>query len=160
MKILIAYGTKSGTTEDCAKEIKEKLGKNVDVINLKKVKNIDINNYDWLILGTPIYAGMIDKNVKKFILNNEANLESKLLGLYTCGLGDAKESYDAVAKVTSIISASKVYKHLGGEMHPERQKGLLKLIAKQMAKSDACNKKRDKGVVDEFVKEINSFLVN
>ncbi len=158
MKILIAYATKGGTTRECAEEIKSNFKHDIDIINLKDASQINLDNYQWVIIGTPVYAGMIEKDVRKFIKNNMDALTPKLLGFYTCGLGDDRESYDAVLKVTDIIKNTKVYKHLGGEVHPENMKGFIKIIAGLMAKSSPGQTKRDKNKVKEFTEQMQNCI--
>ena len=66
MNTLIVYSSKYGCTEKCAKLIKEKLNEEVDLVNLKNVKDIDIYKYNKVIIGGSIYIGKIQKSVTEF----------------------------------------------------------------------------------------------
>ena len=68
MKTLIIYASKTGTTEKCAKEINRQL-KDSKVINILNQKE-DINRYDLIVVGTPVRMGMINKEIKKFLISN------------------------------------------------------------------------------------------
>nr|WP_242847760.1 flavodoxin domain-containing protein [Fervidicella metallireducens] len=77
MKILIAYGTKYGCCEKCAKILSEKLNGTVDLFNLKKDENINLNEYDLVIVGGSIYAGKIRNEVMNFCRSNLDILKHK-----------------------------------------------------------------------------------
>ncbi len=66
MKTLIVFGTKHGCTERCAKTLSEKFDGEVDLINLKEGKNIDISQYDKVIIGDSIGGEFIFKKMKFF----------------------------------------------------------------------------------------------
>ena len=46
MKTLIAYATKKGSARDIALRMKESIGTDVDLIDLTKVRRIDLEVYD------------------------------------------------------------------------------------------------------------------
>ena len=68
MKTLIIYASKTGTTQKCAKRIKEQL-KDATVVNIDNQKE-DISQYDLIVIGSPIRIGMMDNRIKKFLINN------------------------------------------------------------------------------------------
>ena len=51
MKILILYASKYGCTEDCSNYLKDKLNQEVKTINLKDAGSVDLQQYDWVIIG-------------------------------------------------------------------------------------------------------------
>ena len=63
LKTLIIYASKTGTTEKCAKEINKQL-KDSTMVNILNQKDEAIENYDLIVVGTPIRIGMIDKEIK------------------------------------------------------------------------------------------------
>ena len=72
MKTLIIYATKTGITEECAKTINKKI-EDSTLINIQKEK-VDIKEYDFIIVGSPIRMGMIDKKIKSFLQKNRQYL--------------------------------------------------------------------------------------
>lgn len=66
MKTLIAYATKYGTTEKCANILAQKLSSEAELVNLKKARTIDLNQYDSVIIGGSVMMGRIRKEVKEF----------------------------------------------------------------------------------------------
>ncbi|MBY8982763.1 MAG: hypothetical protein KGD57_07430 [Candidatus Lokiarchaeota archaeon] len=93
-KVLIAYGTRYGITEEIAKEIANELETNdliSSLFNLNNKKQIDfpkIDDYDGILAGTGIKVGQWKKEVKKFLKANITvlNNNSKIFGLFiSCG---------------------------------------------------------------------------
>ncbi|MFV0481543.1 MAG: flavodoxin domain-containing protein, partial [Campylobacteraceae bacterium] len=52
MSIAIVYGSSGGNTEDVAKQIKKKLGKEATLIDIARTDADTLNGYDKLILGS------------------------------------------------------------------------------------------------------------
>ena len=92
MKTLIIYASKTGTTEKCAKEINRQL-KDSKIVNILN-QNEDINEYDLIIIGTPIRMGMIDKKIRKFLISNIEKLKSKKVAYFICcGFNENYQKY-------------------------------------------------------------------
>ena len=70
MSKIIIYNSKTGFTEKYAKWLGEDLG--IPTISFKEVKNQDLNQYDTVIYGASILAGMIRGfgEIKKMNLKN------------------------------------------------------------------------------------------
>ena len=106
-KILIAYGTRYGNTEEISKEISKKLEEigfesiiyNLGVGKTKNWPNID--DYDGIIVGTSLKVNAWKKQVKNFINKHKEQLKNKKFGVFTCGayaIGAPKEAYDDIPK--------------------------------------------------------------
>ncbi|MEW8957153.1 flavodoxin domain-containing protein, partial [Clostridium sp.] len=86
MKTLIVYASKHGCAEKCALRLSEKLKESTDIFNIKDKKNIDFDNYNKIIIGGSIYIGNIQKEVKRFCLDNIEILKNKKIGFYICSM--------------------------------------------------------------------------
>lgn len=84
MHTLIVYATHHGCTEKAAQLLKHKLMDKVQVLNLKKDTLPDLADFDRLIIGGSIHAGMIQGSVKKFYKKHMTELLEKPLGLFLC----------------------------------------------------------------------------
>ncbi|MBN2049384.1 MAG: flavodoxin domain-containing protein [Spirochaetales bacterium] len=84
MNILIVYGTRHGTTEKCAGNLRDLLETDVDIIKLEKNGSYDLKPYDMVIIGSPVYAGRLLKEVRSFLTSYREALLQKSLGLYLC----------------------------------------------------------------------------
>jgi menaquinone-dependent protoporphyrinogen oxidase len=82
-KILVAYTTNSGSTEDVAKVITEELGRNGDQVTISRLEEINrITGYDAVIVGAPMILGW-HRSARKFIKQNQSNL-SRIPVAYFC----------------------------------------------------------------------------
>ena len=83
MKTLILYDTKYGFTEMCASYLYDKLPES----NIHKLSdNIDITEYDKILLGTYIYVGEVNENTSDFLKRNKNKLLDKEFGIFCAGL--------------------------------------------------------------------------
>jgi len=136
MKTIIIYGTKHGCTEKCAKILSEKLTGKIDLYNLKEKKDIDISQYDKVIIGGSMYIGKIRKEVSEFCLKNLSILKDKKLGLFICcmGEGDSVEKQLNEAFPQELIENAVAKESFGGEFIFKKMNFLERLIVKKVSK--------------------------
>lgn len=89
-KTLICYGTRYGTTSEIVQEMAktaQEAGAHVDVVEIeKKLPDLDVQNYDLVIVGSGIQAGQWKKEPLKFIEKNLDNLMKTRVALFVvCG---------------------------------------------------------------------------
>lgn len=85
MKVAIVYCSKHGATEKVVKLIGEKQTENdVYFFNLLKNPAPEVKEFDRIIIGGPIYFGMIQNPIKDFCKQNSRALLKKELGLFVC----------------------------------------------------------------------------
>jgi menaquinone-dependent protoporphyrinogen oxidase len=85
-KVLIAYGTKYGSTKEIAEKIGEALqgeGLETDVMAADKVK--DLAAYKNIVIGTAVYMGMGRKEVKNFLKDKAAALKERNVWFFATG---------------------------------------------------------------------------
>ncbi|MFW9906256.1 MAG: flavodoxin domain-containing protein [Candidatus Thorarchaeota archaeon] len=90
-KVLIAYGTRFGSTEEVSLKFKQTLEENgfiVDLVNLraKKKANPTITEYFAVLIGSGIRITRWTKEAKKFLENNVKAINEKkiLTGVFLC----------------------------------------------------------------------------
>lgn len=101
-KTILVYATRWGATTETAKKIisvlKEKFDIEVDLVNLKdkKNKNLDINEYENVILGVSVARFRWAKEGKQFLKDNKITLGNKKLFVFVSsgGAGDAYQNKD------------------------------------------------------------------
>ncbi len=137
MKVLIAYGTKYGCTEKCAKLLAEKTSGEVRLCNLKETKKIQLSQYDKIIIGGSMYGGRIQKEVKEFCTQNLELLSKKQLGLFVCGMlmKKAQEQLNA-SFPTELLEKAVAKDFFGGEFKFKDMNAMERFIVKMVAKSD------------------------
>ena len=79
MSCLLIYSSTDGQTKKICDVIKENLSnKNpIQICTVDEAINLDINNYDQIILGASIRYGNYKSNLFKFIKNNREILDTK-----------------------------------------------------------------------------------
>ncbi len=85
MKVLIAYGTRYGSTEEIATKLASFLNEKeieTTVLNLKKKTNPNLNDYDGIIVGSGVKITKWMKEPQRFLRQNREALKGKKLALY------------------------------------------------------------------------------
>lgn len=130
-KILILYATKHGVTKRCAEMLAERLTATHTVTVSDVHKNPPApTDYDIVVLGSSIRMGRMDKNMKNYIQTYADELSSMPSAVYLCcGFPRRFEEYIDLQLPRKLI-CSLGYHSFGGELKPEKIKGLDKLIVK------------------------------
>lgn len=138
-KILIAYASKYGCTEECAICLADQLNDEAELLNLKERKPIDLNAYDKIIIGGSIYAGRIQKEVRTFCTQNEDVLKNKKLGLFICGTGEGEMAVKELdsAFPQELVHAAVARECFGGKIILNKLGFLERKIVKAVAKVEA-----------------------
>ena len=84
MKNLIIYSTKHGFVKECTANLKSKLKNETEVVDIAAKPKIDLDQYDYIILGGSIYMGRIQKKLTKYIRDNLNKLLTKKIALFIC----------------------------------------------------------------------------
>lgn len=127
MSILIIYATNYGSTESVAFKLKGKLYDSL-TYNVISGDEINFSLYKTIIIGTPIRAGKIHPNLKKYLLKNEKELLEKELYLYC--MGNMEDCLENTLKQIpeSIKNKLKAVKALGGKIVKKELSGIDKKI--------------------------------
>ncbi len=156
MQVLILYGSKTGTTEDCANRIKNVLEAREDVpeivlYNLDKRPKINLDDYETIVIGSPIYMGQIRNSVKMFLGYNIEKLMTKKLHFFVCGLALGDEGVALFKKQvpTTLFRHAKQVKQLGGDVHVDRLGFLYKFIMKKIL----AESKPELGLLEDAIVE-------
>ena len=158
METAIIYYSKHGTTKRVAEMLASKLTVEKTFIDLKTHKSPNIEKYDSIILGCPVYAGNPSKKMKNFCMQNIEHLKSKPIGLYVCGMekdGIKQQEELERAYPLELTEKAKTKKFLGGEFLFENMNFFERMIVKKIAKTDksilAINYENINKFVEEFI---------
>ena len=79
MKSLIIYSSTDGQTKKICEAIKKNFNNNesTEISSLEEAFNININNYDQILIGASIRYGNYKSNLFKFINDNKTILDTK-----------------------------------------------------------------------------------
>ncbi|HML04724.1 MAG TPA: flavodoxin domain-containing protein [Methanobacterium sp.] len=110
-KTLLIYESKYGTTQKIAKHLSMVLGP------AKYIKTNEFNDlykdFDFIVIGSPVYSGKLDPMIYEFVKNNEDWLKEKPVALFSTSLSpkDGNKNLDELGKITGNIISKKA---LGG----------------------------------------------
>lgn len=132
MKTAIVYLSLTGTVKKCAELLQSKID-NTDIIDIN-TENVDLNNYDNIIIGGALYVSKFNGKLIKFINNNYAALMDKKLGFYVCCVDDKYYEHLKKCVDNTLLNKAAAVEWLGAEIEPSRAKGFNKFILKIMNK--------------------------
>ena len=95
MHMLVAYGTRYGSTREVTETVAAKLeeqGIETDVKQAREVRSL--RGYDAVVLGTPLYMGALHKDVRALLEKNRAALEHTPFALFALGPIKAEDGVD------------------------------------------------------------------
>jgi menaquinone-dependent protoporphyrinogen oxidase len=155
MRVLVAFGTKYGSTERVAEELANVMrakGAQVTLADLRSRKHPDIGNFDLVVVGSGICIGSWSKGAQRFLEENGPTLAEKRVALFAC-------SGDVVFGRCSIEDCRRMYleevarKHgirepvstalFGGEIDFNKYGFLVKAVFKKVGASKSLE---DKGI--------------
>ncbi len=139
MKTLIIYASKNGATKHCAELLKNEIGGETALINVKKMNPKILAEYDNIVVGSPIYIGKIRREMSKFLTLNQANLNTKPLSIFlVCGFKDPSVLETNFPK--SVLSHAKATAFLGHEYHLDKMNFMDRFIVKRTRSEEDLKK--------------------
>ncbi len=163
-KVLIVYASKTGTTQDVAAALAQKLpgaqlydcrNNTLDGAEVKAAP--PIGDYSAVALGTAMYIGAPVKEFKKYVARHKEALAQKPVAFFTCGVGTQEEDKQYLLKCLpgALKTKDLLYRHMGGEVRPEKMSGFAKLAMKEYEKQHGQAPGIDWNEVDELAREIS-----
>jgi len=160
MKTAIVYVSKHGTTEKTAQKIQEGLGKSTtQLFDLKKSSSLDLSQFDQIIIGGSIHAGMIQNRIKDFCNKNSVHLLEKRLGLFISCFYEGEIAQTQLEKAFPEILRKHAIscKVMGGEMLLEQMNFFEKLIVKKVAGVTQTDSKIKHENIEAFINEMKTY---
>lgn len=134
MKTLILYATKHGATREIAERIAKQIGA-ATLFHLKDGTLPQLDEYDAILIGSPVYAGQVRSEVKTFAAQHTDTLKTKTLGLFLSGINqEGMASYLETNYPKDIVAHAKATAMPGGVFDPAKAGFFEKLIMRAVAK--------------------------
>jgi len=150
MKTLILYATKYGAAREVARRIATKIDGAV-LHDLKQGDVPSLAQFDTIIIGSPVYAGMIRNEAKTFLSQSADALQSKKLGLFVCGLSaEGEKGYFDSNFSPELLKTAKAASFLGGIFDPKKSGVMGRLIMKAVSKSAEYKDTIDDKKIEQF----------
>jgi len=157
MKTLIIYASKYGAAQEIANRIATKMD-DATTHNLKQDSTItDLAEYDCVIIGSSIYAGMVHREIKNFLIKNQDILLDKKVGLFASGMDPSKASEyfkDSIPK--PILEHATATSFLGGIFDPTKANFAERLVVKTIAGYKEYTNTVDEEAITQFVKTLQA----
>ncbi len=134
MRTLIAYRTKYGTAAACARTLAEKIGGETALADLADARDVNLREYDVVIIGGSIYAGKLQRKVVSFCEKNRRILLQRPVGIFLCCLYEGEE---AILQLQSafpdwLLAHAFARALPGGEVHYDRLTFLDRLLVRSL----------------------------
>lgn len=157
MKTAIIYASSRGTTEKAAELLKGKIDGEVTLINAKKEKEINLENYDSVILGSSIHAGMVQGKIKNLMELNQEQLTTKRIGLFICCMseGDKALQQFEMAYPENLRNQAVATGLFGGEFVFSKMNFFEKIIIKMIDKKATDTSTLSEDEIANFSKKFN-----
>lgn len=154
MKTLILYATKHGATKEIAQELAQAL-EGATLWDLKRQPLPSLNDYDCVILGSSVYAGMLRKEAKAFAQENEKELRGKTLGLFLSAFTPGEpEKYLQSNYPKTLVDSAKAKATLGGIFDPAQSGFFDQLVMKMILKSSQYKSTLSSEAIRAFAEEL------
>ena len=165
MNILILYATRGGATKECTQILQDKLHPRhrIQCINIDE-RIPSPEEFDVVILGSSIRMGHANRKIKNYMKENAALLSQKQTAVFfCCGFPKLFEEYEET-QIPKELTYSLGAHCFGGELKPEKQKGLDKILVRWIRNSirsqDFEEPEADRHALPELLPENIALLVN
>ncbi|MFC1538496.1 flavodoxin domain-containing protein [Candidatus Latescibacterota bacterium] len=157
MNTLILFASRHGCAETCAHKLKEELSERTDILNVKKQSQINLSQYDTVIIGGSIHAGKIQKSIRKFCQKNLSILKSKKIGLYICCMEEGEKATQQFndAFPTELTEHATATGLFGGAFSFEKMNFIERYIIKKIAKIDKNITKISEEKISNFADQMS-----
>lgn len=153
MKTAIIYMSSHGTVTKIVNQLADQLSGEIQLVNMREDKDVDIEHTDRIIIGGSIHSGKIQYKIRKFCEKNQNNLLNKELGLFICcmyegpkAMQQLKDAYPAL-----LHQHAKAETIMGGEFNLTKMNPFERFLVRKIVKSTGDVHKLDKQAFQNFV---------
>ena len=157
MKTIILFTSHHGTTCKLANQLSHDLEiTNVDVIDFKNNKNIDLSPYELVIIGSSIHMGKIPSNFSKFLYKNIDILLAKNIALFMCAMEKPEIQIEEFENnfPKELRDHSLVNGLFGGEYLFEKMNFFERFIIKKISGSNQSKSEINYNAYYDFVEKL------
>lgn len=141
MKTLIVYASTYGYTEEMVNKMVKESNYEFESVNVLKNKSIDLSKYENIILGSCIYVGQINKELKKFIDHQHDILMQKKLGIFlACAFEEQFNTHLKSNFPADIMNHSELNINLGGKLQKDKLNFAHRVLVNMIEKTEEGKK--------------------
>jgi len=154
MKTIILYATKHGAAAEIAKRIETQIDGSVSY-DLKQGDSPSLDEFDFVIIGSAVYAGSFRKEAKSFLVENAESLCKKKLALFISGMSESDGDEAFKSNVPeAVLQAATVKGSLGGIFDPGKSNFFERLVMKVVTKQSGYVSNVSDEKITKFVEAI------
>ena len=164
MNILVVYSTKTGSTLECAKMLKDALTPHTVTLCDAAREDVSPDGYDKVVVGSYIRFGKGAKSVLSYLKKYEKQLEAANVSYFICcAYADMADTYLEELFGKERIKNAEHTANFGGTLKVDRQKNfIMKLIVRTMRNDITENGESDdeafcRTIPELIPSEINKF---
>ena len=156
MKTLIAYATRYGCARKAAEALRDHLGGEVSLVDLKEDGDPDPGPFDTVIVGGSIQAGRVQRRVRAYCEARSSALLEKRLGLYLCCMYEGEVAVKQLADAfpAALRDRATATGLFGGDLDFEKVGFVARLVVKKVAGVTESVFKFDEGAVVAFAERM------
>jgi menaquinone-dependent protoporphyrinogen oxidase len=156
MTLLVAYGSKRGSTKEVAEAVADQLRTGGRVVELRRAADVDdLTPYDGVVLGGSLYFGRWHEDARRFLSTHRRRLSALPLAVFALGpqtagrkdIADASAQFDKALSKTPELEPRSVAV-FGGVIDPSK----LRFPLNRLPASDA----RDWDAIHAWVDELEA----
>ena len=140
MKVLIAFRSRYGTTEGCARDLAAMLRAPSVRVDLARTRSVDFTPFDVVLIGGSIYGGRILPPVTDFCERHRDALVERKVGVFICCLAKGAHARAQLEEAfpTWLLARTFAQAFAGGEIRRARLSLLDRLLVRRLpqAKGD------------------------
>jgi menaquinone-dependent protoporphyrinogen oxidase len=160
-KTAIIYSSKRGTTKRCVQLLAERLDGGADIFDITDHSSVDLASYEAAVVGGSVYAGRLNKRLRRFLADHEAELiQRTALALFTCGMEEGEGAQRQLRESFSepLRTKAVALECLGGEFLFSKMGWFARTLIKLAMSRDDVNQ-IDEAAIDRIATALNSALV-
>jgi len=159
-KSIIIYESLHGSTEKCAKLLGELIRSDMQFARLQDTDEINLEEYETVIIGGSIHHGLIQTRIEKFMQENQDKLLEKNLGLYLCCMEEGETARQQFDKAFNHELREKaIAKGLfGGEFNLRKMSFFEKKLTKKLTGVTTSVSKINTEEIGAFAEKMNKLM--
>jgi menaquinone-dependent protoporphyrinogen oxidase len=159
VKVLIAYRSRYGATESCARALAAKISGGAALHDLRAAGRPSLTEFDVVLIGGSIYGGKIQREIEPFCDRERERLLSRRVGLFICcfyqGERGMAELADAFPPWLSAHAFAREL--LGGELSLQKLSLPDRLLVRSLIHPARDIQAIQQDAIDRLAKAVNAF---
>ena len=159
MKVLIAYRSRYGATESCARALAGKISAETVLHDLRAAGRPPLSGFDLVLVGGSIYGGKIQREIEPFCDRERERLLSKRVGLFICCFYQGERGMaELSAAFPPWLSAHAFAREiLGGELSMHKLSFMDRLLVRSLVHPARDIQAIQKDAIDRLARAVNVF---